>query len=581
VAPSNRNRTRRLGLLLILIALVRIIATYHVFSETTDEPSNLANGLQIIQHRVYYMDVKHPPLARLAIALGPYLAGLRLSGPGRGIGNELGNEVLNSNGQYWRNLTLARLGILPFFVLGCAVVWIWSRDLFGKQAALFSLLFFTLLPTILAHSGNSTNDLPAAATIALALYTLCLWVAKPGWPTAAALGLGAGLALVTKFSAVLFLPACAAALLLLLLARGDYGLRGQSLRKSAAHLLAALSIAFLVFWAGYLFTTFPLQSPGQQTAVDRVLGRYPLLHKAVDTILETPLPAGRAVAGVAGIAGQNKAGQVSFFLGEWRRHGWWYFFPFMLLVKTPIPFLLFSAYGGALLIVFFLRKRDWRKLAPLVFAGTILIASMTSGINIGVRHVLAVYPLLAIVAGYAAHELWTTARRPALARALVLAGCLAMVVSSALAQPDYLAYFNVFGSRHPERIEVDSDLDWGQDLARLSTWLHARGAQDLAISYFGTADLTHAGLPPYRELEPYKKVSGWVAISARNLAIPTPFLAEPQTEGIATFYSIPGNFTRIKPANGPFSWLQAYSPVARIGYSMFIYNIPPLPSEAH
>lgn len=569
---SKPARLGWIGLILVLIAVARIASTYKEFTQTVDEPSHLASGMQLIQDRVYYMTAAHPPLARLTMSLGPYLAGLRLSGPGRGVGNEQGDEILNANGKYWRNLSLARLGTLPFFLLGCVVVWAWSCDLFGKTAALLALFFFTSLPTILAHSGIATNDMAAAATAALALYSLTLWVAKPSWRTAAGLGFSAGMAAATKFSALLFLPVCGITLLVLTLRRP--GLGSQSLRRSAGHLLLAVGIAYFIIWASYLFTFAPLQSTRPHTAVDRLLRHDTLLHDAVCTALEIPLPAGKMAAGIAELAGHNKAGHVSFFLGEWRRHGWWYFFPVIFLLKTPIPFLLFYGLGGVFLIRIFLAKRDWQEIAPLLFAALILAASMTSSINVGVRHILAVYLLGSIVAGYCATKLWHAWRYRVIARLAVLAGCFSMAASSALAHPDYLAYFNWFASDHPERIAVDSDLDWGQDLARLSTWLQKRGVQELAISYFGTADLTRAGLPPYHELEPYRKVSGWIAISARNRAIPTPFLAQPQTEGQSTFYSVPGNFISVRSGLGPFSWLLEYPPAARIGRSIFVYHIP-------
>ena len=41
------------------------------------------------------------------------------------------------------------------------------------------------------------------------------------------------------------------------------------------------------------------------------------------------------------------------------------------------------------------------------------------------------------------------------------------MIGSLAAHPDYLAYFNALAGDDPERIVVDSDLDWGQDIKRL------------------------------------------------------------------------------------------------------------------
>jgi len=578
---SNSGVLYRLTILLIIcIGVARIVSTYRIFNQTVDESSNIACGMQLLQDRTYYMDVKHPPLARITVALGPFLAGSRLPLPGHGDDMfGLGNVILNNNNNYWRDLTLARLGTLPFFVLGCAVVWCWGKHLSGKWAALLSLLFFTLLPSVLAHASLSTNDMAGAATLCLALYGFTRWLESPSWGAAARLGVGTGLATVSKFSALLFLPACAVVLMLLSFAVGSNSVRKHPLWKIACHILLSLTVGYLVLWAGYLFTVAPLQASRPHTAVDRLFGTHSVAHDALYAILETPIPAGKVVAGVAGLAGQNKAGQVSFFLGEWRRHGWWYFFPIMFLVKTPIPFLLLCLIGSVHLLRSFRRELEWQKIAPVVFAFVILALSMTSHINIGLRHILAIFPLLSIVSGCAALELWNAMKRPVVSRFGVVAISGWLVTSSALAHPDYLAYFNFLSTDQPERIEVDSDLDWGQDLARLSTWLRTRDVQEIALSYFGTADLTRAGLPAFHELRAYENLTGWVAISARNRVIPSPFVAISRTEGQAIYYSIPGDFDRIRPGTGPFAWLMAYNPITKIGKSIFVYWIPAQKTE--
>ena len=386
--------------LIIGLGVARIVSTYHEFTQTVDENSDIASGMQLLQDRVYFMDVKHPPVGRIAVALGPYMEGLRLPKRG-GDMFALGNVILNSNNKYWHNLALARFGTLPFFVLACVVVWAWSGHLFGNWAALFSLLLFTMIPAVLAHGSLATNDMAGAATLLLALYWFTLWMENPTWLTATRLGLGAGLAAASKFSALLFFPACATTLILLrVVAERDY-LRKLSFRRLAGNLLLTLVIAYFTLWAGYLFTMTPLQASRPHAAVDRVLGSHPVLHHAVLAILETPYPAGNVAAGLKALAGQNKAGQVSFFFGEWRRHGWWYFFPVIFLLKSPMPFLLLACVGSVFVMRSFAQKHDWRFVAPTLFALAILAVSMTSGINIGLRHILAIYPLLSIVAGHA------------------------------------------------------------------------------------------------------------------------------------------------------------------------------------
>jgi hypothetical protein len=123
--------------------------------------------------------------------------------------------------------------------------------------------------------------------------------------------------------------------------------------------------------------------------------------------------------------------------------------------------------------------------------------------------------------------------------------------SSLAAHPDYLAYFNELAGKHPERILVDSDLDWGQDLLRLVEELRARHVERVAIAYNGSADLSRHGLPAFRPLVPHQPTTGWIAISEMRLKI---------GEG--------------RPPYDEFAWLEAYEPVARVGRSIRLYYVP-------
>ena len=108
------------------------------------------------------------PLPNAAAAAFPYLAGLR-SGGLSGT-DSAGNAILRSAGSYLRNLTLARIGILPFFVLAAGVIWAWARRLFGYRTALASVFLFCALPPILGHAGLATTDMAITAGLAAAVF---------------------------------------------------------------------------------------------------------------------------------------------------------------------------------------------------------------------------------------------------------------------------------------------------------------------------------------------------------------------------------------------------------------------------
>jgi hypothetical protein len=541
---------------LVLAAAARIISTYQVFSQTSDEPAHLATGMEWLQKGTYALEPLHPPLARIAAALGPYLSGIRLPDQPDVWGS--GNALFFARGNYLRTLFLARLGVLPFFLIAAFLVFYWARTRYGDASAFFAVLLFTTSPVVLAHSGLATTDMAAAAAVIGTLAAWIAWMEKPGYRSSVILGAAAGLATLCKFSVPLFL---AAAIVSLLLWRWWFE---RSKTKAlprlpfirTRQLAFACAIACFVLWAGYRFSlgslTATLKPP--YAKLDRFVGRSGTAHNLAYAVVESSwIPAPQFFQGLRDVRLKESMGHTGYLLGQIRDSGWWYFFPVALLVKTPIPFLIFIGLG-----LFYLRQRarDWIAFAPAIAAAAILLVCIPSRINIGIRHILPIYPLLAILAGVGAAGLWNTARFARAAKASVLLLLMWQAVISWRSQPDFLAYFNEFAGSHPEKILIDSDLDWGQDLLRLSAALGQRHIPAISIAYAGSAklDLGRFGLPPFHVLAPHEQATGWIAISMLRLKVGGLGLPEDS-----------------------FRWLSHYSPAALIGHSIYLYYVPPAP----
>jgi hypothetical protein len=530
--------------LLVTLALARIVATYRVFNQTVDEPAHIACGMEWLDLGLYHYEHQHPPLARIAAALGPYLAEHRSFGLDN-VYTE-GNAILYSRDHYFRTLALARMGILPFFVIACALVWSWSRRLFGAGAALASTLLFTMLPPILAHSGLATTDMACATFVFASIYAFSRWLERPAWRQSLLLGASTALAALSKFSSLVFLPACMLAVLLLywFIERPPLAgfLRG-TLRRTVSLIFAA-AVLFMVIWAGYRF------SVGRVMAENRA-------HETIDRFLpDASLPAYEFFDGIGAVEYHNASGHDSWLLGEYRTNGWWYFFPVVIAVKTPIAFLLLCLVGYFWLARQSIARIRWQEWVPGACAPMILLVCMPSRIDLGVRHILPIYPLLAMVAGLGLTRLIQAARARKAAAAWGLVLALWLVVSSLCSHPDYLAYFNESVGAKPERVLAESDLDWGQDLQRLSDKLKQLGVKQVSLAYFGTADLTARGLPAIRPLLEYQRATGWVAVSLHATTITA--AAMQKASGAST---------------SPISWLQEERPVTRVGKSIDLYYI--------
>jgi 4-amino-4-deoxy-L-arabinose transferase-like glycosyltransferase len=554
---------------LALLACALVASTWHVFGNVWDEPEHIAAGMSLLDRDQYLYDDQHPPLARLAAALGPHLAGARLRVDASPSGVEAGRDILyKSKASYDTLLTLARLGMLPFLIVLIFALWRWARDNHGEPVAWLSTLFLVSTPAILGHAGVVALDVPVTALCVLSFYFLQRWIAAPTAQRGAALGLAAGLAVSTKMSALPFIGIAAVVLLTMQivlnvrqtrLAPGGPSTPTPASRASllpgikayiGSAALAAL-LVFIVCVAVYGPHLIYLTTPGfkPNRALDALVGDSGRLHELAYNLAahwRVPLGVQEVVLNILGVEFHNLHGHPAYLLGQTDLLGWWYFYPVALSVKTPIPMLVLGIPGLIWTALHGWRERRLASMTPaLIFAALLTFCCLYSHINIGVRHVLVLYPLLAIGAAAASVALWNRLRAR-WARSLLGALLLWQIATVVSAYPDYLAYFNGFAGAHPEHILVDSDLDWGQDLRRLSLELARRRVPSLHIAYRGSADLSREHLPPYQLLVRAQRVTGWIAI----------------------------DMLAMKESGDGYAWLSDYQPVQRVGKSIDLYYLP-------
>src|SRR5713226_3210911 len=190
------------GIIIFLLATLPIIGTYPVFSHTTDEPAHIAAGMELLDRGSFTYERQHPPLARLAVAVGPYLLGARSHGASYII--DEGLAILYTSGDYLQTLGAARLGVLPFFGVLVAITWAWAHREFGTVAGAAAALILVTTPPLLAHAGLATTDVPVAAACVSALFAFVLWLEYPNARRSAIVGAAAALAITAKLSAMAF-----------------------------------------------------------------------------------------------------------------------------------------------------------------------------------------------------------------------------------------------------------------------------------------------------------------------------------------------------------------------------------------
>jgi hypothetical protein len=527
------RHARLVAVALVLLASIRIIATYTVFNHTYDEPAHIACGMEWLDKGVYRWEPQHPPLARVATALGPYLLGTRCQNtPNVDLASmtKEGLAILYYGHHYDLTLALARLGILPFFWIACLVVYWWGRRYFSAAVAVMAVFLFSFLPPILAHAGLATTDMPLTAFLGAAFLSALIWVEQPTPGHAALFGVSTGLAMLSKFSTLVFFPAGVGLALAwyYVTERPKLDWLWSAAKKRIPSLGLAVLIACLLIWAGYRFSF-------------------------------RKVPAPELFQGIQDVMRHNAEGHPSFLLGERSNTGFWYFYPVVVAVKTPIAFLLLLTAG----VAFAVRRREWFRRAgpPLAFSAGIVAVGLFTHINIGVRHILPVYVGFSVLAAAAAMRLLELGRARKWIQIALAALAIWLAASSLLSHPDYLAYFNEFAGGEPQNILVDSDLDWGQDIKRLSARLHEAGAQQLTwVPLQVTEFEKEFGFPPIdMHMDVVNPSPGWNAVSMTVL----------KQRRLGLWDTYPGVTV----------WPDRIQPTEKVGKSIWLWYFPPEPGS--
>ena len=500
-------------------------------SQTFDEGVHLTAGYRYWLTGRFSMNREHPPLQKLLSALPLLLLRPELpSDP----------KLLDDPYEYARAFlykgrnnaaTLLFLGRLATIALtSCLVLAIaWTaRRRFGAPAALLALALFALEPNIIAHGHYVTTDLAAALFFFL---TVCLWLdpdIPPVWT-----GLSLGLALASKFSLVILWPLLPAL----------YVLRWRGLKRLAISFGIAALTAAIVVSTIYGPETWRM-----------IRGRNRDAQPA--TVAGFTLPPHNFVSGLHTVLTHNQEGHPAYLLGELSEKGWWYYFPVAFAVKSPTALLLAAAVALAIglwkLPSALHRRGDsalW--LGFLAPPAVYFALCITSHINIGIRHLLPVYPFLYVLS--AAALVKALPRRAAIAAASVI---LAIQVAEAAAiHPNYLTFFNTVsgGPKAGPNYLLDSNLDWGQDLKKVKVFMDDNHLPSVCLQYFGYAAPAYYGikeeyLPKTWDTDERQRMNCIGAISVTLL-----------------------HDLYIK--KGSYEWLRARTPMGTLGNSIYLYDL--------
>jgi hypothetical protein len=481
-----------------LAALGVLLAADHARNDspTMDEPFHTLAAAEYAIAGTYNANLEHPPLVKLLSGFAVRAAGSRAPRMDAPFSMRSAEQprpfAFNSTLSPERLFGVARAPVIAlFFVLVLAVggaVRRWG----GSSAGLLAAALVAFEPNLIAHAAIVHTDLAAAlgffGTLVLGLMalerrSLALW---------AAAGAALGASLAAKFSCVLLVPMLAVLALVGLLTERRIAAREgrQASRTPLYGLLLAGATSAAVLFASYAVAMRHMSPHDAEGAVRIFLASREAPARTVERVValsRVSKEVGHYAAGLAGIAVQNRTGGgVNFLSGKLSVDGFWDYFFVAFAVKTALGFLGVLAAAAVLAAV----KRDrltlvlWTLVLPVAY---LFVTGMATSYNIGIRHMLPVYPLLAS----ASVLLVFRALPPRAAAAFLTAGAAIQAAETLAVHPHELSFFNaaVGGPSHGAAWLNDSNLDWGQDLGRLALRLKARGEEEgTTIAYFGGGD---------------------------------------------------------------------------------------------
>jgi 4-amino-4-deoxy-L-arabinose transferase-like glycosyltransferase len=539
-------------------------------SLSADEPVHILSGWLEVSGRNAIVNIEHPPLAK--ILAGFALRSLPIPPPPANIPmgthfTDFGHSFLFQNSV--SPDAIAAAARAPFRgVLACLLVLVfaaaWSRS--GAGPALFALALVALDPNFVAHAGVVHTDVGAALGF---FATVLSWEAARRRPTPLRLALAAlalGLALATKFSAILLLPIL---LLQSLLAARRDPRPGRAAGRAVLRLAGVGIVALLVVLAIYAPLTTRMDPNHQRVVIhEMVAGRgAPRLSAAIESLVAFSRPLAHYFGGLASVLRQSAVGGgVNYLFGKTSVHGFPFYFFVAFALKSTIAFLAVTVIGVA---SFLRRPASLSEEARLFLlpVAVLFLSSIGSAYNIGIRHMLPVYPFLALAAAAAFARVVRKSgplNRSNLAAAAFLVLPLLSGYELLRIHPHELSYFNLLagGPEHGRKLLSDSNVDWGLDLKRLARELARRGVARPTIVYFGGDDVLYrTGVPEFAGDACVR--TGLVAISAFYLAV------GPE------FHDYHGEHDMAAALRSLNSRIAARGrPAGRVGYSMYLFELP-------
>ena len=533
------RRAHAIALLLVLVFLGELVVSVHRQSLSWDEGDHIYAGYESWTTGDFGINPEHPPLLK-AIASLPLLA-MHLSAPppksptfSKSEAYFNGRSLIYNNGGLGtanRIIFRARMMAAIFSLALATLVYFASFEIFGPVAALLALVLVVFEPNLVAHGAYVTTDMAVTFGIFATVYALYRFRVRPSIGRVAVVGAATGVALAVKHSAVLLLPIAIVLLAFELVRPRPEERRAHVLRLYGAAFAAAVVLGLPILWATYHFRFLAHPNGAMQPSLsDYMSSLHGVEPRLYELLARWHILPESHLYGMVDIRVQSAAGQSfpTYIFGRVHAHGVPYYFPAAFVIKSTLGLMLLLVLAFYSVLSKGLegsQRLSFLMVPPLVY----LLIAIDTGLNIGARHILPMYPFLAVLIGGAAVALWQQ-RRLWIYVTLILLGW--HVASAMRSAPNYLAYSNELfgGPANTHRYLTDSNTDWGQQLVSVKRYLDRHKIHDCWFGYFvqPSIDYHSYGIPcrqlptansmwTQQQVDVPMSVSGTVLLSAGTL----------------------------------------------------------------
>ncbi|KKP99076.1 MAG: Tetratricopeptide repeat protein [Parcubacteria group bacterium GW2011_GWD2_38_12] len=610
----ERKFTNILACALLGIMLILAVASMWNDSVIMDESPHIAAGYSYLKYKDMRLNPEHPPLIKDIAALPLQFMDLKFPNDGKAwkenINDQwvLGSQFLYESGNnpdkiiFW-----GRIGPILIMLLLGFYIFKWTLEEFGDKTALMALTLYVFSPTILAHGRFVTTDIGATAGIFISIYYFVKFLRNKTPKFFILASLAFGFAILAKFSTFLLIPFLGLLALLYGYIQTDAPFK-EKIWRSFKHGVMSVSIIS----AGFIFVVWPIYQwhtwnyPAERQKADTIfnLGSFgnrlfadPIIWMSDKPILR---PFAQYGHGFLMVTQRATGGNTTYYLGEVSSAGWKSYFLIVYLIKEPLAkhiMILIAIYGFIKLFIANTKRRheepsmftalihwaknNYHEVAMLGFIILYWLVTLRSNLNIGVRHIIPTFPFVYVLISaeinkwaILKNEIIDLSKFPFKAIGNVIGSYLKIfsryaliaillfwyAIATIFTFPYFLAYFNelIGGPKNGYRYVVDSNLDWGQDLKRLTQYVEKNKINKIGVEYFG------GGSPRYYLGEKYDQwqsskgpYHGYFAISATLLQ---------------NAHGKPAPGFIMKPED-TYSWLKDKKPITTIGHSIFVYRL--------